>query len=253
MSIMNEQDILTLSKLGLSEKQARVYLALLELGEANMTRVAEYSMLKRPTVYLIIEELSLLGLVSEITKGKKKVYSAIHPRRIGELLVFRKNQFDELLPSLNARYGLQKDKPRVQLFEGMDGLMHAYKEAFELLAKEKEGLWTGNIELLEEKYPEVLKQYDRMLASLKKYKIREIVFGGEKTKKWIQKMDTRGPSHQIRFWNIKNDHPATDELIIGNKTMIFSLKNEISTLIIESEEIAKSNRARFEHMWETIN
>lgn len=249
---MDEHDILILSKLGLSEKQARVYLALLELGEAHITRIAEYAKLKRPTVYLITEELVLLGLISEVIKGKKKIYSAIHPRRIGELLTFRKNQFDELLPSLNARYGAQKDKPKVQMFEGFDGLMHVYEDAFTLLAEEKEGLWIGNIELLMDKFPIVLKRYDAMLAKLKKYKIRELVFGGEKTKNWIKKMGKRAPSHQIRFWDIKGDHPATDELIIGNKTMIFSLKNNISTLIIESEEIAKSNRARFEQMWDMM-
>jgi sugar-specific transcriptional regulator TrmB len=68
--------VTTLQKLGLTEKQATVYMAMLELGEAGMTKIAKKANLKRPTVYLIIDELNLLGLAGEILKGKKKFYSA---------------------------------------------------------------------------------------------------------------------------------------------------------------------------------
>lgn len=250
--MLKNEDVLILSKTGLSEKQAKVYLSLLALGEANMTRLAEYSKLKRPTAYIVVEELLVLGFISEIKKGKTKSYSAVHPKRIGEILNFRKSQFDELLPSLIANFGSQKSKPKIQMFEGMDGLMHAYKEAFELLALQKEGLWIGNIELLIEKHPKVLKQYDAMLAKLKKYKIREIVFGGQKTKTWVARMNRKGKSHRVKFWDISGEHPATDELLIGDKTIIFSLKDEISTVIIDSEEIAKSNKIKFEALWESL-
>ena len=114
---MDETRILT--KLGLSEKQAIVYSALLELGESSMTDIARRSKLKRPTVYLIIEELEILGIVSMVLKGKKKIYSAAHPNRIGELLRFRERQFNEILPSLVAKYGSLSEKPRVQMFEGV--------------------------------------------------------------------------------------------------------------------------------------
>ena len=47
----------TLINLGLNEKQAKVYLALLQLGQAGVTAVAEKAGTKRPTTYLILEEL----------------------------------------------------------------------------------------------------------------------------------------------------------------------------------------------------
>ncbi len=178
-------EVQILEKLGLTEKQAIVYISLLELGEAPMSQLANHAKLKRPTVYLVMGELDMLGVVSEVTKGKKKIYSAVHPKRLGELFTFRQNQFQEILPTLVAKYGTMQGKPRIQMLEGMEGLMHAYKEAFDLLGQEKEGLWIGNIELLLDKYPEVLRQYERLLGHLHKYKVREIIFGEQKTKKWI--------------------------------------------------------------------
>src|SRR3989338_5621069 len=91
-----------LKQMGLSEKQAEVYLSLLELGESPMTKIARKANLKRPTVYLIIDELMVLGLCSEIVKGKKKVYSATHPRRLVEITHFRNKQAEKILPELVA-------------------------------------------------------------------------------------------------------------------------------------------------------
>lgn len=241
-----------LTKIGLSEKQAIVYSSLLELGEVSMTEIAQQAKLKRPTVYLVIGELDILGLVSVVTKNKKKIYSAVHPKRISELLTFRKNQYEELLPELLAKYGTNTIKPKVQMLEGLEGLRHAYQEAFTLLKEQKEGLWIGNIELLLNEFPEVLREYDKMLQNLKRYKIREIIYGGDKARDWAKEINSKNKNHIVQYWSDGIFAGATDQLVIGNKTIIFSIKKEIFTLIIESEEIAKTNRAQFENMWKNI-
>ncbi len=244
-----EKTIKILSKIGLTEKQAIVYCTLLELGEVSMTDIANRAKLKRPTVYLIMDELDMLGLVSIVTKNKKKMYSAIHPKRISELLDFNKNQYQELLPELLARYGNQSNKPKVTMQEGIEGVRHAYREAFTELQNQKEGLWIGNIELLETYFPEVLREYTRMLASIKRYTIREIIFGGEKGKQFVQKMNNN-KNHQLKYWDDGDLAGGTDELIIGNKIMTFCFsEKEVFTLITESTEIAKTKKALFETIW----
>ena len=134
--------IQTLKQLSLSEKQAQVYLALLELGESPMTSLARKANLKRPTVYLVIDELIILGLCSEIIKGKKKFYSAIHPRRLVEITRFREKQAEKLLPELLAIQNTTH-KPKVRMLEGLAGVRTAYEEAFALLNNKEEGLWIG--------------------------------------------------------------------------------------------------------------
>jgi sugar-specific transcriptional regulator TrmB len=249
-----QDQINILTKIGLSEKQAQVYSALLELGEAKMTHVARHAKLKRPTVYLIIDELESIGLVSQITKGKKKIYSAVHPKRIGELLEFRKNQFNDLLPELLARYGSIKGKPKVQMLEGVAGVRQAYQEAFTLLSDGKnEGLWFGNISLIKEQFPELLHEYNRILAQTKNYSIKELIFGGSTSKEVAEKLSkTTKQNHSIKYLNDNEMLGATDQLIVGNKIIMFSIREELFTLIIESEELAKQQRFLFDMLWKTV-
>jgi len=54
--------------------------------------------------------------------------------------------------------------------------------------------------------------------------------------------------HLIKY-SPNNTFGATDQFIIGNKVILFSIANEIFTLIIEGEEIAKTQRALFESIW----
>ena len=247
-----EEQAKLLNKIGLTEKQAIVYLALLELGDAKMTHIARQAKLKRPNVYLIIEELIQLGLVSMIKKGNKKIYSAVHPNRIAEILDSRKQQYQELLPGLVARYGSIKGK--VQMLEGMEGIKQAYQEAYSLLKEGKnEGLWFGNISFLLENFPLVIKEYDSVLDSLKDYKIRELIIGGEKSEAWVKKMQKSiRPQHFIKYLNDEGQCGITDQFIIGNKIMLFSMNKEIFTLIIESEEIVKTQRFLFDRMWNSF-
>ncbi len=52
-----------LSALGLSQKEATVYVALLELGTASVQAIARRADLVRPTTYVILEALTKKGLV----------------------------------------------------------------------------------------------------------------------------------------------------------------------------------------------
>lgn len=246
-----ENEVKILKTIGLSDKQAIVYCALLELGEAKMTDLAKRSKLKRPTVYLVVDELDVLGLVSSITKGKRKVYSVVHPKRIAELLESRKTQFQDLLPQMLAMYGTSGGKPKIQMLEGVEGVRQAYREAFFLLKEEgNEGLWFGNISLLLEVFPEVINEYHHTLAQLGTYRIRELIFGGEKSQEWVLRMQkSRNPDHKIKYLDDRGLCGQTDQLIVGNKVIFFSIKKDLFTLILESEEIAKSQRFMFESLW----
>ena len=68
-----------LKKLGLSEKEIKVYLALLELGEAAVQKISQKSKVNRATTYVILEGLAKKNLVSEIEKKGKTLYGAQDP------------------------------------------------------------------------------------------------------------------------------------------------------------------------------
>ena len=68
-----------LKQTGLTEKQAKIYLACLELGQAKVPEIAKKAEIKRTTAYGILDELVSLGLVNYSQKNKQKLYRAGNP------------------------------------------------------------------------------------------------------------------------------------------------------------------------------
>ena len=118
-----------LISLGLSDKEANLYLAVLELGKASVQQLSEQSGMKRVTAYVILEQLLEVGLIKQMTEGKKKLYHAAHPSTLEKLLEGRISQLEAQradlkgrMDQLEAMYNFRTDKPTVRYFEGKDGL-----------------------------------------------------------------------------------------------------------------------------------
>ena len=75
-----------LRHLGLSENEAKVYMAMLELGPSVVVEIARKAGTNRPTTYVQIESLKEKGLVSTQIKGKKQYFIAESPEKL-ELLI----------------------------------------------------------------------------------------------------------------------------------------------------------------------
>lgn len=126
----------TLEKLGLSEKEAKVYLATLELAQDTVQNIAKKAGVNRPTTYFILENLMQIGLISKIEQGKKTKYIAVSPRQL-KILIDRQNQelhekskeLSSIMPQLEAIFNLSEHKPKVKYFEGYEGQIAMRKEA----------------------------------------------------------------------------------------------------------------------------
>ncbi len=67
-----------LVQLGLKEYEARIYVALVGLGEANVRRIHEASGVPRPRVYDVLNALDEKGFI-EIRQGSPLMYTAVRP------------------------------------------------------------------------------------------------------------------------------------------------------------------------------
>lgn len=121
-------------ELAVNDEQAKVYLAALELGQANMRELAEKAGLKRTSVYNYVKELIQKKLITIGKKRKRTVYSAIHPNMLIEIEKARLAELHRTLPELLAIYNKSKTKPRVTFYEGVDGI----KEVLQDMLKEKQ-------------------------------------------------------------------------------------------------------------------
>ncbi len=117
-----------LTQNGFSEKEAKVYLAALELGEAPLSRIASKTHLQRSTVYSLVEAMKGRGILS-LTKHKGIHYAAALPPRI---LVDRFKQSAHLAEQglsqlLELAYSSPL-KPRIRFYEGLQGLKEILRE-----------------------------------------------------------------------------------------------------------------------------
>lgn len=57
-----------LKYVGLDEREAKIYLALLDLGPSNMSAIAKKTEIFRPVLYKLIPALEARGIVSRVVK-----------------------------------------------------------------------------------------------------------------------------------------------------------------------------------------
>lgn len=150
-----------LEKLGLSEKEAKVYLAALELTQDTVQNIAKKAGVNRPTTYFILKKLMQLGLISTLEKGKKTLFIAENPKELENLLDERvrdiergRKELKENMNQLLAIYNAKQDKPIVKYFEGADGLEAMDRYGHNLMKKGSEMLSLGAVDKLEQYFPQ---------------------------------------------------------------------------------------------------
>jgi HTH-type transcriptional regulator, sugar sensing transcriptional regulator len=248
-----------IASLGLSEKEARIYLALLDLGPSLVTEIGKKAEVSRVTCYDVLEKLVKYNLVTYASgKGSRRRYSAMPPHNLFSFLERRQKreekQLEELkkkMPELKMLYK-EPHRPNIKFFEGTEGLKAIYAET---LKSKREILSVGDCEEWES--PDLAawgKQYNRERAKAKIYE-RVLVPSSEKTINWFRNYPTTMKYTRYRiFPKEKVNYLFDSEInIFEDKIMIALLKkpNRMG-ILITSPELAKILRAMFEMAWEAV-
>ena len=113
---------------GLREREAKVYLAALELGAATAQQIAIKTGIQRGSAYAAIGILKKRGMMYESTKGKKQHFNAEKPAQLLRLIQEEKKKLQKReedlkanLPMLEALSAV-RGKLEMTRFEGEDGL-----------------------------------------------------------------------------------------------------------------------------------
>ncbi len=119
---------LELRKLGLTEKEVRVYLAALELGYTSVQEIAQKAQISRPTAYEIIESLEKKELITQSKEKGKRYFAAQSPDHLLGILKRQKKELEEkereflrVIAALRTKYYLN-DKKEIKVYSGKSGL-----------------------------------------------------------------------------------------------------------------------------------
>jgi len=117
-----------LQSLGLSDKEAKLYLTGLQLGPASIQQLAQHSAVKRSTIYELIGGMIDQGLFIISQKGKRKFYTAQEPDNLLLYLKQKEKIIQQIMPDLEALKNSSATKPAIRVYEGLDGLKQIYED-----------------------------------------------------------------------------------------------------------------------------
>lgn len=234
-----------LGQLGMHEKKAEVYLACLESGGATAYLIAKKIGLKRPTVYDIINHLMREGLIYKSVRGNVKYFSPADPEKLLKLLQEKEESIKVVMPELQRLYNSPSQKPMIRYFEGKEGIKEMYEDSLRSCRKGDQILAYVGQDVL--RYlPDYTEDYVTRRVE-KGIVLRGIYKKDEYILEYIKKN-----AAQLRVSKVldEKDFPVDNETnIYKNKVAIATYGQEMFGMIIESEEIAKTQRALFELAW----
>lgn len=229
--------------IGLTEKQARVYLACLELGSSSVAHIAHHARINRVTAYDVLEKLLKKGMVNFLTKKGNRFYDATDPQMVASEMKRRALDFRKVLPDLRRLRG-EAIHPRIRYFEGLDGIKAIYEDT---LSSKTEILNYSNSREIRAHWPNYDEEYVTKRVK-KKIWLCGIALD-DSHGKWVQAKDQEC-YREIRLVSAK-DFTFTNEInIYDDKVAITSFKDKpLIGMIIESTEIANTQRDIFKMAW----
>ena len=234
-----------LSHLGLAQTAHSIYLAALQLGEANMQQLAKKANIKRTTMYGFIQDLKERGFIAETTKRKRKVYSAVHPAQLLEMQRSRLREMETGLPELLAMYNRSDAKPRVSFFEGVEGIKEVYVDT--LSTKQPIVGWSDfehMKEVLGNFYDEYPRERSRRSITFKTI-VRDSATAREGAKKDF------GLLRETKF--ISSGDLKTEINVYGNKVSLMSFRSTPPfAVLIEDADVAETLRTAWKNSWERM-
>lgn len=245
-----------LIKIGLTRKEAIVYLSCFSLGTQCATVIAQKCGLKRSSTHLVLKGLLAAGFVGVHTQKKTQFFTAVSPEKILIMLEERKNmiekshdEFEGALQDFQKLVSPYTIQPKVSFFIGIDGIKNVMEDT---LHSKTEILCYSILDGWLEK--DSLKNYILEYAKKrikKKIRLRAIDTDTPMARQYLTKSYPRSKTLTESRWLPKTILPFTNEInIYDDKLAIVSLDpNEYLGVILESESIARMQRSIFELAW----
>ncbi len=243
---MPQQKLLTtLISLGLSENEAKVYLAALSLGPTTVLKIAQSAEIKRTTVYAVLEALKMQGLIVVEIKGFKQLYAAENPEKLEAIVEQRKNVLTKALPEFSALYNLRGGESTIKYYEGLAGIKSVYEGLLRDVRPKENYSIISHLEPWLNLDPEFFMDFTRRRAKLN-INIR-LLCQDSPTAREHQKIQ-QNLNERVRI--LPPDTSLTTNLVvIPKKVVIHQLAPPIMAIVIENKSMVQMHQELFEIIW----
>lgn len=242
-----------LAALGLTPKEARVYVALLKEGPSSVRQLAAATGINRGTIYDILKELQAYGLARFYNEETRQYFIAAPPKRLEELaqekqtvLARAASELADVVPQLEALYDRGDHTPVARMFEGQEGVRSMLEDVLVSMAayREDEYYVYSSSAVRDAGFYSAIPDYTkRRIAG--NIRVKNISFGkgkggtsGLDERRWIDGL-TGAPTYVLIY--------------AGKVAHIFlDKKGEFVGLIIENRAVYETQKLLFLELWNRL-
>ncbi|MEA1925643.1 MAG: helix-turn-helix domain-containing protein [Patescibacteria group bacterium] len=244
-----------LIKLGLSEKEASVYIAAIQIGSSPVQKISQKAKVNRATTYVIIDSLTQMGLMSTYDEGAKTYYVAQKPDQLINFFTNKESELHEkikrledVLPELNMLYRNHSDRPRVKYYEGLEGLKAVQSDFADSL--EKEDVMYIFLPYDEFERSVLKKRLNRIRQKRVRKKIRvKVIYTSRFGRQKEYESDGKKRLQEHLFVDRKKYPFQGGMNIYGNKIFMIDYLGRLGGVVIENKILAHLLKCIFEMIW----
>lgn len=239
-----------LQELGLTNKEAQLYIWLVEHVQSTGYEASIALKLPRGTTYTLFESLVGKGIVRSSIQNKKRVYTpesfSVWKKNLQEKL----NKAGEMLPMLESLMKVKNQNVNVRVYKGLSGLQKSWDEVIEHFERNsvKTCFAVSHGSEIYATMPRYFKKWvERRVAN----KTEVYLIYPMQDKESVENGEIREPLAQYKFASGESLAFSGDVTLGGNMAAIFSFdeNKELHAVVIESMEITKILSQWFRVMW----
>lgn len=233
-----------LKKLGFTENEAKVYLALIKIGRSTAGPIIKEVGLHRNIVYSCLDKLIKRGLASEtIQRGKKH----FRPQDPGKILRSTKENVETAKRLILALHKIKEDQPQeITVYEGVEGFQNVHLDYVERMKANSTTyvVMAGGIKWYENMGKSYAK-YERMRIE-KNIKLKLLAL--ESRREETLKLQGMRKLFRARFLPATFKNPI-GTAIWGDAIMIMVYGAPILAIAIKSKIVATVYKKHFDNLW----
>jgi len=236
----------TMEDIGLTEKEASVYLSLLSLQTGTAYQIAQQCDVKKPTVYVILEELRRKGLALKTPHAKKMLFAAVDPFEYLQEQERRVKATYAMLPKLRA---LGQGSPSgVYVFNGLSGIEQAMDYKFDSMRGKTYCSYFSKFATNNDDIKRIYADWDKKaLAANIRFRIITTKKEGANV---YEIFKTPADSEGVRIQTLEKFESPTSSIEIAESFVRITDEKDIQATIIDNKATADAMRQIFEIVWE---
>lgn len=246
-------ELTDLNKIGLTDGEIKIYLALLDLGESTRTKLAKKSGVSPSKIYDVANRLLEKGMISLVKKNGVIHFSATNPEKIKDYLDKRNDEIlkekevvNSIMPLLLSKYSKAKEETDIEVFYGWEGMKTSYQDLANSL--ENGDINYVAIASLGQNTEQSNRFYNRYFNWVKKRGYKQKIIFNDEVRNFKERMEfyNKNKKHEVRFLDSKT---YVEFNLYKDTLLIIMLLNNPIVLRIRNKEAADSFKVYFNALW----